>query len=362
MKEFAIDLQLFSEEKTEQPTPKRREDVRKKGRVARSRELSGAVVLLTGLLMLSLAGPHIWYGIAGFFRDICENYVGKELTFLTLRELMFVAGSLALRVVAPVLIGCMFSSIACQYLQSGFVFSAEPIVPKFERINPFEGLKRIFSKQAFFELGKSLVKLVAVMYVVYSTLSQEQALLGNLFDMEVPEAAGKIWSIVVRMGLKASGVLFVAGVVDYVYRRWEFLQSLLMTKQEIKDEMKEMEGDPKIKGKMRQIQRKMSMSRMIQEVPKATVVITNPTHIAVALRYEQGEMSAPVVVAKGEGEVAQRIREIARAHDVPIVEKPLLARSLFESTKIGDEIPEELYRAVAEVLAFIYRLKNRSNM
>lgn len=362
MVELIIDLQLFAEEKTEQPTPKRREDVRKKGRVARSKELSGAVVLLTSFIVLSISGSQIWFRIVGLFTDVCENYVGRELTFLTLRELMLVAGSLVLRLVAPLAIGCMASSILCQYVQSGFVFSLDPVFPKLERLDPLEGTKRIFSKQAFFELGKSLLKLIAVSYVVYNTLFQERAVFTHLFDMEVSDAASRIWSVVVRMGLKAGGVLLVAGVVDYAYRRWEYLQSLLMTKQEVKEEMKQMEGDPKVKGRMRQIQRKMSMNRMVYEVPKATVVITNPTHVAVALRYEQKEMSAPTVVAKGEGHVAQRIKDIARASDVPIVEKPLLARSLYASTKVGDEIPEDLYRTVAEVLAFVYRLRNQSNV
>jgi flagellar biosynthetic protein FlhB len=362
MQEFIIDLQLFAEEKTEQPTPKRKEDVRKKGQIVQSKELNSAVVLFAVLMILSLTGSRIWTGIVGFFTDVCQYYTVRELTFLTVCELMLSAGILVLRLLAPLAVVCMLSSVVCYYVQSGFTFTMIPVVPKLERLDPSEGIKKIFSKQAFFELVKSLLKLTVVAYAVYTVLMQEKDVFFHLFDMEMIEAAQKVWDILMRMCLKAGFVFLVIGGLDYLYCRREYLQSLLMTKQEVREEMKQLEGDPKIKGRIRQIQRKMSMSRLVQEVPNATVVITNPTHVAVALRYEPEKMNAPVMVAKGEGYAAQRIKDIARRFEVPIVEKPLLARSLFKSTEVGDQIPEELYRAVAEVLAFIYRLKSRVSL
>ncbi len=354
-----LDLQLFAEEKTEQPTPKKREDSRKKGQVAKSKELSMAIVLMGAFAMLGAVGGWMGNNLMEFFTHIYVHYMSGDITLVRIEMLMFEVGLVFIRVVAPIAMICLFAGIASQYIQSGLVLSHEPIVPKFEKLNPLEGMKRIISKQAVVELIKSVVKFGAVFYIVYSSLVGNGHQLGDLFDMELSKAGPVVWNILVLMGLKAGLALVVIGVLDYLYRIWEHEQSIRMTKQEVKDESKQLEGDPTVRAKRREVMKKMSANRIMKEVPEATVILTNPTHVAVAIKYEPEEMAAPRIVGKGQDHMALRIKELARNHGIPVIEKPLLARTLYKACDVGQEIPENLYKAVAEVLAFIYSLKSR---
>lgn len=250
---------------------------------------------------------------------------------------------------------CLLSN----YMQIGFVLSLEPISPKLERINPMQGFKRIFSRRSLLELIKSVVKIIVVAYVVYTSINKYKNLFPLMLDMSLLDSLRLILSIVFEMGIKAAITLLIMSVFDYFYQWYEYETGLMMSKQDIKEEYKEVEGNPQIKSRIRQIQRQMARGRMMRDVEKADVVITNPTHYAVALAYDATLHSAPIVLAKGANKLAERIKEIATKEDVPIVENKALAQTLYKTVEVGDIIPESLYNAVAEILAFIYSLKER---
>jgi len=237
------------------------------------------------------------------------------------------------------------------------LFTLEPLKPKFNRLNPIRGFQRLMSMQGLVELAKAALKLTVVGYVTYGTLRDNFGVLLQSLEQSPLKAATDIWRILYNVALKVCMLLLVVAVLDLYYQRYQHRKSLRMSKKEVKDEIKQQEGNPQIKGKIRQRQRQIAMRRMMQEVPKADVVITNPTHYAVALRYDARTMSAPVVVAKGEGFIAARIKEIAKEHNVAIVENKPLAQALYRTVEIGEVIPAKLFQAVAEVLAFVYRLR-----
>jgi flagellar biosynthetic protein FlhB len=253
----------------------------------------------------------------------------------------------------------LIAGLAGNILQIGFEIHVEPLAPKLSKLNPLTGLKRILSLRGLVELGKSLAKIVFIAAIAWGVVS------GYLteFPTLVRRDIGGIWEFThtaaFRIILYVCLAMVVLAVLDYAYQRWQHEQSLKMTKQEVKDERKQTEGDPQIKARIRSLQRQAAYHRMMAEVPKADVVITNPTHLAVALRFDPTEMAAPRVVAKGADHIAERIRDIARSHDVPLVENKPLAQALFKLAEPGDTIPVELYRAVAEVLAYVYRLKGK---
>jgi flagellar biosynthetic protein FlhB len=235
----------------------------------------------------------------------------------------------------------------------------EPLRPKFSKLNPINGLQRLFSAHGFLELAKSIIKLVIVFYFAYSTIREHLFMFLDMFRQSPFDVALALWRIIYQVAMKICMFLLALAIFDYIYQRWEFRKSLRMTKREVKDEFKQTEGNPQIKNKIRQRQREIAMRRMMQDVPKADVVITNPTHLAIALRYDSTKMTAPVVVAKGEGFIAQKIKEIAAANDVVLVENKPLAQAIYKSVDIGEGIPENLFQAVAEVLAYVYRLKRK---
>jgi flagellar biosynthetic protein FlhB len=261
--------------------------------------------------------------------------------------------------VAPVFIAAFVIAIVTDIFQVKWAPTTKPLRPKFSKINPLSGFKRIFSKEKLLELAKSLLKLFILGYMAYSTIKGEFAVLFALFDMELISAIGVIGNIAVNLGLKISAVYIVIGFADYGYQKWKFAEDMKMTKQEVKDEYKQMEGDPQIKGKIRQKMMEASRRRMMQDLPKADVVITNPTHYAVAIRYAPKIIDAPMVIAKGEGYLAQRIKDVAKENSIHIVENKPLARMLYHNVDIGQAIPPELYQAVAEVLAFVYHLQGK---
>ncbi len=356
-----MNLQLFAQEKTEKATPRRRQKARERGQVFSSRELNSALVLLTGFLSFRIFGENIVENIIMFFNYVLTELINKEDMFnlrgikAVLNKTLFFAGKTLLPIALSVSGICILSN----YLQVGFVLSFEPIAPKLERINPIQGFSRIFSRRSLLELIKSIIKILIIAYVVYTAINKYKNLFPLMLDMNLPEVIELILNIVFEMGIKATLTLFIMSIFDYLYQWREYETSLMMSKQDIKEEHKEVEGNPQIKSRIRQIQRQMTRSRMMRDVEKAEVVITNPTHYAIALAYNASLHTAPIVIAKGANKLAERIKEIAIEKKVPIVENKVLAQTLYRTVEIGDLIPEQLYNAVAEVLAFVYSLKER---
>lgn len=354
---FVFDLQLFAGEKTEEPTAKRQSDARNKGQVARSQELGTAFVLLGGFFALYKMGAGIYTDITGYMSHILAHPLGEVSTESVMRifiDIVTLFGKTAL----PLMLVIMVTGLCINFMQVGINFTTEPLSLKLENLNPINGFGRIFSKRALVELIKSFMKIGIIGFFIYTYLKEEIPQAPKYLYMDLTASIPIISGIIINLVFKVLIVVFVMAVLDYAYQRWQHKQGLKMSKQEVKEEFKQMEGDPQIKGKIKQKQRQMAMARMMKEVPKADVVITNPTHFAVALKYQKG-MDAPLVVAKGQDMVAQRIKEIAREAGVTIVENKPLARSLYAMVDVGGSVPPELYKAVAEVLAYVYRLKNR---
>jgi flagellar biosynthetic protein FlhB len=358
--DFRFDIQFFAEEKTEPATPRKRQKTREEGQTARSQDLSAAVVIITGLVSIYVLSVLIWQSMIVMFQD-SARHIGSPLMFddawwarpLAEGAKAFFIGWL------PVGFLCAIVALAIMIYQVGFVITVNPLIPKPDRFNPISGLKKIISTRSLVELLKGIVKALILLGLLFLMIRNERDLMVSvmMFSMEhgFSIIMKKVWDLAMRMTL----ALLVIALFDYVYQKWEFEKSIKMSKQEIKEEYKQMEGDPKIKQKIRQKQRELARSRMMADVPKADAVITNPTHIAVAIKYEQKIMSAPTVVAKGEGFIAIKIKEIAEENDIPVIENKPLARALMSQVDVGESIPEDLYRAVAEVLAFVYRLKKK---
>ncbi|HYF95561.1 MAG TPA: flagellar biosynthesis protein FlhB [Symbiobacteriaceae bacterium] len=354
-----MDLQLFAGERTEEATPKRREEARKKGQVFKSMELVGALSLLATYFTLQYAAPYVAGRIFSFSRTLWEQGAMQDWSEAGARTLMNNVYILVATVAAPVALAGALAGVLGNVVQIGFLFTGEPLAPNFERINPGSGLKRIFSKRSVAEMLKALVKVTIIGWVAYRTVADDLEAFPLLIGLELPQMIQFFVQLISRLLLWVGVSMLVLAVADYAYQRWEYEQSIKMSKQEVKEEYKQTEGNPEIRSKIRQKQREMSRRRMMQDVKKADVVVTNPTHFAVALAYKQPEMTAPKVLAKGQGLIALRIRELAQEGEIPIVENPPLARQLFKVTDIGQEIPPDLFQAVAEVLAYVYQLKQR---
>lgn len=359
---FSFDLQFFAQDpdKTEEATPRRKQEARKKGQVPRSNELNSVIVLLALFVILNFFGK--W-----FYREFI-TYIGQYLSPMELNtnlsdsnlgNVMFRHSMTFLRLFLPLGLGALLIGVVINFIQVGPLFSVEPLRPKFSKLNPVSGLKRLFSAHGFVELFKSLIKLLIVVYFAYSTIRANLFMFLDMVRQTPFDMAMALWRIIYQVAIKICLFLLLLAIFDYLYQRWEFRKSLRMTKREVKDEYKQTEGNPQIKSKIRQRQREIAMRRMMQDVPKADVVITNPTHLAIALRYDSSQMSAPVVVAKGEGFIAQKIKEIAAANDVVLVENKPLAQAIYKTVDIGETIPANLFQAVAEVLAYVYRLKQK---
>ncbi len=355
---WTFDLQLFSGEKTEDPTSKRKADSRQKGQVAKSMELNATLGLLAALFALQGLGTHIFQELSFYMRICFENLAMNDMTIEMVSQL-FIGGIWVLfKAAMPVMAILLIVSVATNILQVGFMFSLEVLEPSLEKLNPIAGFGRMFSVRSLAELAKSLFKVTVVCAFIYRFLLKEADKIPALITVELADAIVMISNLLLSLCFQICGVfLFFAGI-DYVYQLWQHNQSLKMSKDEVKQEYKQMEGDPLIKGKIKEKQRMMAMRRMMQEVPTADVVVTNPTHYAVALKYDK-TMVAPVVVAKGQDLIAQRIKEIAKDNKVMVMENKPLARALYAMASIGDVVPPELYQAVAEVLAYVYRLKHK---
>ncbi|MCX7779285.1 MAG: flagellar biosynthesis protein FlhB [Negativicutes bacterium] len=353
-----FDLQLFNQEKTEEATPKRRDEARKKGQVARSLELNSALVILTAFFTLKIVGPYTYQELTGLFHFIYDSHFSAEFSVNFVYALFLTLSLVFFKTALPVMLAIVIVSLVSNVLQVGFYFTLEPMLPRFERIDPIAGFSRLFSKRSLVELLKSICKVAIIGYFIYRFILKEVLDLPKLISADLADSFAAVASLTLDLALQIGAVMLVLAGLDYFYQRWEHNQSLKMSKQEIKEEYKQTEGNPQIKGKIKERQRAMAMRRMMQEVPKADVIITNPTHFAVALRYETG-MAAPTLIAKGQDLVAQRIKDIAQENRVTIVENKPLARALYATVDIGGQVPPELYQAVAEVLAYVYRLKKR---
>ena len=363
-----LNLQLFAKEgpggeKTEPATEKKLSDARKEGQVAKSKELGQSFSLLALFLVLK-----IWSGSMGhnFLNGFRTNYSRmKEMTTLaggeiSIRDFCRLLNGNILSmglIILPIFAAALVVAFIVDVYQVKWRPTAKPLRPKLSKLNPISGFKRLFSKEKLIDLLKSLLKLVLIGYLAYSTLKGQFAVLFSLFDMELITAVGIIGDIAINLGIKISAFYIVIGFADYGYQKWKFAEDMKMTKQEVKDEWKNAEGDPAVKSKQKQRMMEASRRRMMQAVPSADVVITNPTHFAVAIKYDVSVFDAPFVVAKGEDFLAARIKERAAEAGVEIVENKPLARMLYYNVDLGSPIPPELYQTVAEILAAIYNAR-----
>ncbi len=346
------------QERTEQATPKRKQEARKKGQVAQSKEISSFMILMVSTAFFYFAGSWMFWNLSEFISGTYQNI--DTLRFSEVADASDFSVEILyklLSVLLPFLIPIAIAGFMSNVFQVGFQLNTEAIAPKFSKLNPISGMKRFVSIKSLVELGKSIIKIIFIGCIVYLLVRSDMAAFPGLIRQEV----GQILIFIARASLKICFfvclAMLVLAVLDYLYQRWQHEKDLKMTKQEVKDEQRQTYGDPKVKARIRGVQMELARRRMMEEVPEADVVITNPTHLAIALKFDAQEMIAPRVVAKGAGYVAQRIREIAEENQIPIVEEKSLARGLYKLVEIGDYIPAELYRAVAEVLAYVYRLK-----
>jgi flagellar biosynthetic protein FlhB len=355
--ELDFDLQMFAGEKTEPATEKKREEARQQGNVAKSQDLSSVAILLAAFLMLRFYGPQL-YGMCGeYMRYITGHAILTELTYNNALVLFNQFILMLVKTLTPFLLVVGLASVAANMVQIGFLFRFDPLTPNIDRLNPISGLQNVFSWKLVAELVKSILKIAIVAYIPYATIRDQIPMIIRFVQLQPAPAYILLLKIVFSMAMKIIFVLLALALADWAFQKWRHEENLKMSKEDIKEEYKQREGDPKIKQKIREKQRQASSKRMMEEVPSATVVVTNPTHIACALRYEQGQEGAPTVVAMGTGLIARRIKEVAQENNVPIIENKPLARALHKMVDIGDEIPSDLYGAVVEILAQVYRMR-----
>lgn len=345
------------QEKTEPATPRRRQEARRKGEVAKSRELNSLLILLSGLLFLRFFGPGIFQGLSQISRYLWRNASTFPVTLSEI-PIHFSGGIVQVsQFLLPVVLGIMLIAIATNLMQVGFVFTTSSLAPDLNRINPVKGISNLFSKRALIRLLFSMLKIFIIGYIAYATIRAQLPQLFSLTGKSMEQIFLSLANLIYQLGLRCVLGLVPLVILDYIFQRWEHNQKLRMTRQEVREELKQTEGSPLLKSRIRSLQRQLAKQRMMQEVPQANVVITNPTQIAVALKYEREKMNAPVLVAKGARLIAERIKELARMHGIPLVENRWLAQALYKSVEMGEEVPIKFYQAIAEVLAYVYRLK-----
>ncbi|MFL0246766.1 fused FliR family export protein/FlhB family type III secretion system protein [Candidatus Clostridium stratigraminis] len=348
-----------SEDKTEEATPKKKSEARKKGQVARSKEVNLALTLVASTLILVILGAYVGNSLLSTTRMFLGNYLTTNIDYNTVQNLTLVALWRAAIIILPVVIPIMIFGIAANFIQVGFMFTGEPIKMQLSKLNPINGLKRIFSFRTFVETIKDVAIISILSYISYTYIKGNYNTLLNIGNTRIELLPSIFSKIVIGIFFKITIVMIVIAAIDFLYQKYKYNKELRMTKQEIKEEFKQQEGDPQIKSRIKQRQRELASRRMMQAVPNATVVVTNPTHIACALRYEEGKDSAPVLVAKGADNIAIKIKEIAKENKVPIMENRALARLIYSEVEIDSAIPGEMYQAVAEILAAIYKMKKR---
>lgn len=349
-------------EKTESATPKRRQDARERGQVLKSNELVMTGCLLIMFAALRLLTPTIAAGIMDFTSSFLSGQLLPEGA-LTLGNIGIVMQQMILgflQIMLPILLVAVIAAVLVNILQTGFLFSTKALEPKMSRLSITEGFKRLFSGRTMFELAKSILKIVVIGVVIYTEIEANLPGFSSMLTPGLTASILQVANMIFDAGFKILLFLAVIALLDYMFQRRKFEKDLMMTKYEVRMEMKQQEGDPQIKGKIRQKQRQMAMMRMMQDVPDADIVITNPTQYAIALKYDDQKSSAPVVVAKGKDVIAAKIKEIAAEHEIEIVENKPLARSLYVMCEIGDQIPVEMYQIVAEILAQVYKKRKQS--
>jgi len=347
---------MASGEKTEKATPKKRSEARKEGQVAKSKELNSAFTLLFSFLMLSFWFRYMLQEIITFTNKVFINYFQMELSINNFHALLIEIIAFIAKIVAPLLLVAALVGVAVSYLQVGFLYTPKVLVPKFSKLNPLKGAKQMFSKRSLVEMLKSIMKIIIVVSIAYSTIKKVADKFAVLVNSSWASSLNLIGDTAYSLAMKISAVFIILGIVDFMYQKWQHEEDLKMSKEEVKQERENAEGKPEVKSKRRQKQQEMAMSRMMQDIPDASDVITNPTHFAVAIKFDMDEMDVPIVVAKGQDELALRIREVAKENNIEIVEEKPLARALYRIVDIGEEIPLDLYQAVAEVLAYVYQL------
>ncbi len=345
------------QERTEQATPRRKQKAREEGKVCRSQELNSAVILCLGAVAIYMLGPLLASQLKELMTFIFSQAPLMKadndtiMAFFSQRVIEFFI------LLMPIFGVLAVVAYGINVLQVGFLFTTKTLEPKLDKLDIAKGIKKLFSIRSLVELSRDVIKLILIGYVGYKSITSELGTFYKLSDNSVSVFAGTMSKIALTTVLELGAVILILALFDYAFQRYDFEKNIRMSKQDIRDELKDTEGSPQTKARIRQIQREMSRKRMMEEIPKADVVVTNPTHIAVALKYNSDTMEAPMVVAKGERIIAARIREIAEAAGIPIVENRILARALFKMCDIGSYVPAKLYRAVAEVLAYVYRQK-----
>jgi flagellar biosynthetic protein FliR/FlhB len=358
-KAVPVVLIFASEDKTEEATPKKKSEARKKGQLAKSKEVPLALTLLASTMLISLLGGYVGNGL----KDTLYHFLSSatvELDYASLQSLTVTVLYRIAVIFLPVVLPIMAVGIIANYIQTGFLFTTDPLKMQLSKLNPISGFKRMFSSRSWVELAKQLIMVTIVGFVGYSFVKDninDLLKIGYLSIYSIPKEFG---ALVVSIFVKITMIMIVVAAIDYFYQWYKHREDLKMTKQEVKEEYKQMEGDPQIKSKIKQKQREIASRRMMANVPDATVVITNPTHIAVALKYVEGGEGAPMVVAKGTDYTAIKIKEIAKENEVPIIENKPLARLIFSEVEIDGEIPVDMYQAVAEILAVVYKMKKKN--
>lgn len=354
-----LDLQFFSEEKTEKATPKKRQDTRKKGQVAKSNDVTTALIILGIFLFLWFGGSFVVDRILALVKHSYTEFLNWDVTEKNIEVMFLSLTAEVVIILAPIMLIAFVFGIAANLMQVGFMFTGEPLKLDLKKIDPIKGAKKIFSVKALVELAKSILKITFISLVTGGLLWSKKEEVMFLSQKSVGQSAGFIGDTLVLVGMAVGITLLALSVLDYLYQKHDHEKQIKMSKKEVKDEHKNIEGDPQIKSKIKQKQREMSQRRMMEEVPKADVVITNPTHYAVALRYDKEKTQAPIVVAMGVDQIAQNIKKIAKAHNIVQVENKPLARGLYAQSELGHVIPEKFFQAVAEVLAYVYKLNNQ---
>lgn len=351
----------FSEagEKTEQPTPKKLSESKKKGQVAKSQDLNAAIILLVSIILMSLIANRSIEKICEFLYASFTEYIHYNLNDSMMRSLFGIYIYNFFRITGMTFIIVMVMGVTANLVQSGFLFSLEPLKPKLNKLNPIEGFKNLFSKRALFNLVKTLLKFILIGVIAFDFVRDNIDKILAASGVGIFGLFSFVKSIIFQLAVRVIAILLLLGILDFIFQKYDHKKRLRMTKHEVKEEWKQSEGDPMIRSKRKQKQREISMNRMMAAVSDSTVVVTNPTHLAIALRYEETVDEVPIVVGKGADHVAGKIREAAKENKIPIIENKPLAQVLYKQVDLGEEVPPSLYQAVAEILAIVMKIKKR---
>lgn len=348
-------------ERTEDPTPRKRMEARNEGRVAKSKDLAGAAELIGAAVLLAVTGAWVWDSMGAIMRRALDPADPAEaLDVAPMIAVALDAEERLLRTAGPVLLGLFVVGVLAHFIQIGFLFTTKPLEPKLDRLDPIKGFFNTFGKQGLVKTGVGGVKLICIAIAGAIIMVKDAELLAGLPVLGVREGLMAVGGLALELSIWILVVMLLIGVADWMFQRWHHTKQLRMTKQEVEDERKSSDGDPQVKGRRYRMMREIAAHRTRQAVPTADVIVTNPTHFSVAIKYDATLMRAPRVVAKGADHMALQIRQIASAHAVPILERPPLARALYYAVEVGHEVPPAQYEAVAEVLAYVYRLKGKA--